>query len=107
MIARVWRGVASAAQADAYLRHVAGSVFPALARLAGQRGGWVLKRETAGQVEFLVVSFWDSLDAIRTFAGPDPERAVVEPAARALLAEFDEVVRHYEVAHSAEPKATR
>jgi hypothetical protein len=47
--------------------------------------------------EFLVITFWESMGAIRRFAGEDPERAVVEPEARAVLAEFDDVVLHYEV----------
>ena len=57
----------------------------------------VLRREEHGRVEFLVMTFWDSMAAIRGFAGADPERAVVEPEARAVLAEYDNFVRHYEV----------
>jgi heme-degrading monooxygenase HmoA len=63
----------------------------------GHRGARVLRRDDGGQVEFLVMTFWDSMDAVRRFAGEDPERAVVEPEARAVLAEYDELVRHYEV----------
>ena len=51
-----------------------------------------------GRTEFLALTLWDSLDSIRTFAGDDPETAVVEPEARAVLAEFDDFARHYEVA---------
>jgi heme-degrading monooxygenase HmoA len=98
-IARLWRGRATREKADAYHRHVTGTVFPALARLSGYRGGQVLRREIDGRVEFLVVTLWESLDAVRAFAGPDPERAVVEPAARAALVEYDEFVQHYRIAH--------
>ena len=99
MIARLWRGEAKPAQADAYYRHVTGTVFPEVARLPGHRGAYVLRREVDGAVEFLVVTLWDSMDAVRAFA-PDPERAVVEPAAQAVLSRYDDFVRHYEVVHA-------
>ena len=47
--------------------------------------------------EFLVLTYWESMDAIRKFAGDRPELAVVAPNARALMREFDETVRHYDV----------
>jgi heme-degrading monooxygenase HmoA len=98
-IVRLWRGQSKPQGADAYHRHVTGTVFPALARIPGYRGGYVLRREIPGRVEFLVATLWDSMDAVRSFAGPDPERAVVEPAARAALAEYDERVQHYHIVH--------
>jgi heme-degrading monooxygenase HmoA len=98
MIARVWRGVAQGrSNADAYFRHLDANVLPALTRIAGYREARVLHREQGGRFEFLVMTLWDSMAAIRRFAGDDPERAVVEPEARAVLAEFDDFVRHYEV----------
>ena len=97
MIARLWRGRASRESADAYVRHFTESVAPGLDRLAGHRGAYLLKRETAGRIEFLAVSLWDSLAAIRGFAGTYPERAVVEPEARAVLSEADLFARHYEI----------
>jgi heme-degrading monooxygenase HmoA len=98
MIARVWRGVAhTSINADAYLRHLSVNVLPSLEAIAGHRGARVLRREDGGHVEFFVMTFWDSMDAVRKFAGEDPERAVVEPQARAVLGEYDDFVRHYEV----------
>lgn len=98
MIARLWRAAApTPAAADAYQRHVTTQVFPALRAIAGHRGAQVLRREEGARAEFLVLTFWDSMDAIRRFAGADPERAVVEPEARAVLAGYDDFVRHYEV----------
>lgn len=94
MIARLWRGsAASAANADAYQRHVRGHVLPELHKIPGHRGAQVLRRDQ----EFLVITFWESMDAIRRFAGDDAERAVVEPEARAVLKAYDELVSHYEV----------
>jgi heme-degrading monooxygenase HmoA len=91
MIARLWRGAAR--NAAAYLRHLDGKVLPALRTIPGFQGLRVLRRER----EILVMTFWDSMDAIRAFAGDEPEKAVVEPEARAVLVEFDDFARHYEV----------
>ena len=94
MIARLWRGRAGTPKdADAYQRHVTTTVLPGLKGIPGHCSAQVLRR---GE-EFLVITFWESMDSIRRFAGEDPERAVVEPEALAVLAEFDDVVRHYEV----------
>ena len=99
MIARLWRGLAVAGNADAYQRHATTNVFPALREIAGHRGAYLLKRAVGGRTEFLALTLWDSLDAVRAFAGDDPETAVVEPEARAVLAEFDGFARHYEIAY--------
>ncbi len=111
MIVRLWRGQATADKADAYVRHATQRVFPALEDIAGHRGAYLLKRETKQGVEFLALTLWDSLDAIRGFAGKHVETAIVEPEARAVLSEFDEVARHYEVAASSDlsplPSASR
>jgi heme-degrading monooxygenase HmoA len=97
MIARMWRAVApDRASADAYLHHLATNVVPVLRAIEGHRGVRALERQE-GAVEVLVITFWDSMEAIRRFAGPDTERAVVEPEARALLKEYDAFVRHYTV----------
>lgn len=100
MIARCWRGEATTEGGEVYLQLVTERVFPALAAIEGQRGGYVLRRPLDAGVEFLVVTLWDSLEAIRRFAGPCAEIAVVEPDARAVLSRFDERVAHYEVVHA-------
>lgn len=101
MIVRIWRGGAKAEGAEAYVRHVTGQVFPALAAIPGHRGAYLLRRETEEGTEFLAVTLWQSLEAVRAFAGSDAEVAVVEPEARAVLADFDDFVRHYELAYGA------
>lgn len=95
-ICRLWCGVAPPGpQADAYLEHLSQTVFPALSRIPGHEGGEVLARETEAGIEFLVLTRWESLDSIRAFAGDEPDRAVVEAQARAVLSEFDNTVSHY------------
>jgi heme-degrading monooxygenase HmoA len=97
MIARLWRAVArDQAGADAYVRHLTTKVVPLLRAIEGHRGVRVLQRQE-NTVEILVMTFWDSIDAIRRFAGEDAERAVVEPEAGAVLSEFDAFVQHYTV----------
>ena len=97
MIVRIWRGQATNANADAYFRQVTGAVFPSLTGLAGHRGAWLLRRQADGQTEFLALTFWESLDSIRVFAGDDIATAIVEPEARAVLSDFDNFASHYEV----------
>jgi len=101
MIVRMWRGRAKAANAEGYEQFVTTKVFTALPAIDGHRGAYLLKRAVGDEVEFIAVTLWDSLDAIRKFAGDAIERAVVEPEARAVLSSFDDVVRHFELAHGA------
>lgn len=96
-ILRLWKGRATAAKAGDYVRHASQTVFPEVQSLPGHRGAYLLRRSVANGVELTVLTLWDSMDAVRGFAGPDPERAVVEPAARAALSDFEETVTHYEV----------
>jgi heme-degrading monooxygenase HmoA len=98
MIARAWRGRSTVADGPRYVEHLEQSVFPQLEQLDGHQSAYLLQRTVGGDVEFLVITLWDSLDVIRQFAGDDVGTAVVEPAARALLSDFDEHVDHYEVA---------
>jgi heme-degrading monooxygenase HmoA len=104
MIARVWRGWAVGdGNVDAYQRHFTTKVAPHLQHIAGFRGAHLHRRETEGRTEFMAVSLWDSMEAVRGFAGDDPEVAIVEPAARALLCDFEEVVTHYETVFERAP----
>jgi heme-degrading monooxygenase HmoA len=100
VIARSWTGhCADGAAADRYARHVAEDVLPRLEAIAGHRGALLLRREeVAGGIEVRVVTFWSSLEAIDEFAGPARDRAVVEPAAQAVLDAYDERVEHFDVA---------
>jgi heme-degrading monooxygenase HmoA len=97
MIVRAWRGRAERARAHAYAEHFSETVAPELERIEGFAGAELLHREDGDAVEYLVLTRWTDMDAVRAFAGPDAERAVVEPAAVAALADFDRTVRHYEV----------
>jgi heme-degrading monooxygenase HmoA len=97
MLIRAWRGYAAVTEAQAYPRHLLHSVRPQLEQLAGFRGLYLLRRRSADEIEFLVLTLWDSMEAVRAFAGEKPELAVVEPEARAALLRFDSTVIHYDV----------
>jgi len=97
MVARTWRGYGAVAEAHAYPRHLLQTVRPKLEQLAGFRGLYLLGRPGPEEIEFLVLTLWDSMDSVRAFAGDQPELAVVEPEARASLVRFDDTVNHYEV----------
>ena len=102
MILRAWRGYAADGRADEYPRHLLESVLPKLEKVAGFRGLYLLRRPVGGEVEYRVLTIWESVDAITAFAGATPERAVVEPQAQAVLNHYDVEVQHYEVlAHPA------
>jgi heme-degrading monooxygenase HmoA len=95
MIGRLWSGRTEPADADAYEAFLRDDVLP---RTESAHGAYVLRRETVdGAVEFVTLTLFDSLDAVRDFAGEDAKRAVIEPRAQELLAEYDPEVRHFEV----------
>jgi heme-degrading monooxygenase HmoA len=96
MISRQWRGLAKRAQAQAYVEHLRTDTFPQLRKLAGFVEASILRREVARGVEFLVVTRWESLDAIRQFAGNDVESAVVPQEVQRMMIEYDRRARHYE-----------
>lgn len=98
MIARIWRGWAPAATAPEYQAHYESEVATHLRDVPGFRGGRLLRRQDGAEVEFTSVTFFADLDAVRAFAGTDPEQAVVEGAARRVLVRWDDRVSHHEVA---------
>ena len=98
MIMRIWRGWTTPDNADAYQRIVSSEVLPSIAwrEIHGYRGAYLLRREVAGEVEFVTMLQFDSLDALREFGGEDYEKAYVPPQAREVLSRFDETSAHYE-----------
>jgi heme-degrading monooxygenase HmoA len=97
MIARVWRGIATQDNVAHYVEHFQRGVLPELKQLNGFHEAHVLQKATGNQVEITVMTWWDSMDAIRSFAGDNVETAVVAPAAHAVLIAYDTTVTHYEM----------
>lgn len=99
MICRIWHGWTPPERADAYERLLREEIFSGIARrdIPGYRGIHLLRRDLPGESEFVTEMWFDSLEAVRAFAGEDYAAAVVPPAAQALLSRFDQRSLHYEV----------
>lgn len=97
MIARVWRGRTRAADANRYLPYIFETGVAGLRSTPGNRGALVFRRVTDEEAEFFVISYWDSEEAIRAFAGDDLDRAVYYPDDEDYLLELEPEVAHYEL----------
>ena len=97
MIARIWRGITMADKADDYLDYLRETGLRDYAKTAGSRGVKVLKRIQGEHCEIMLVSLWDSMEAVRAFAGENPDRSVYYPEDEQYLLEMEPLVRHYEV----------
>ena len=97
MIARIWRGRTPAAKSHAYLEYLLATGLKEYAETPGNLGVYALRRVESGVAEFLLLTLWDSMDAVRAFAGDDPERAVYYPEDDEYLLEREPTVAHYEV----------
>lgn len=97
MISRHWKGIAKPEETDNYIRHLRRDTFPQLRSIEGFIDATILKRPTDDGIEFLIVTVWESLDAIKQFAGEIPTVAVVPPNVQAMMIAFDSHVTHYEI----------
>jgi heme-degrading monooxygenase HmoA len=99
MISQVWHGWTTPANADAYETLLKSEIFTGIEgrQIAGYRGIHLFRRNLGKEVEFVTIMWFDSMDAVRAFAGEDYEVAVVPPKARALLSRFDARSQYYEV----------
>ncbi len=103
MVTRLWRGRTAPHDADAYEEHLRTEVLPGLREVEGHRGAYVLRRAAGDGVEFVVLTLFDSMDAVRAFAGEEPEVAVISPRAEELLSDFDRTAAHYEAVVEPDP----
>lgn len=97
MILREWRARAEPARSDAYPRHFRESVVPELRHVEGFMGAHLIQRLLGDQIEFTVLTRWQSMESIVGFAGEAVEQAKVEAGAASALIDFDDTVRHYDV----------
>lgn len=104
MIARIWHGVTPKAKADEYGEYLNKTGVTDYQATAGNRGVHVLRRVDGEQAHFLILTFWDSIEAIKEFAGEDIEKARYYPEDQDYLLEFEEKVAHYEVIVSTQIK---
>lgn len=101
MIARIWHGWTTTQNADAYETLLRAEVFPGILakKIEGFERIELFRRpfEPAGEVEFMTIMWFATIDAVKSFAGEDYEAAYVPDAARALLTRYDHRSRHYEM----------
>ena len=105
MILRMWKARSTIENMDQYVHHATTKVFPGIRSIEGYRGAYLLRRPVDGAIELAVITLWESMTAASKFAGADPEKAVVEPEAQAVLMSFDKTVTHFEVVHFTGPEA--
>ena len=105
MIARMWRGITLAEKADAYTDYLRETGLRDYAATAGNRGVTVLRRVQGDHCEFMLISLWESMDAVRAFAGENPDRSVYYPEDEHFLLQMEALVRHYDVAEQIAPGA--
>jgi heme-degrading monooxygenase HmoA len=102
MIARIWHGITPLDKADAYLEFLRRRAVPDYESVPGNRGVYVLRELRGDEAHFLTLTFWDSVEAIRRFAGEDISRAKYYPEDQDFLLAFEPTVTHYEVYGGAE-----
>jgi heme-degrading monooxygenase HmoA len=97
VIARVWKGWTKTGDADEYEKLLKEVVYPGLKTLSGYIDGYILRDDGKDDTEFVTVNLFESLDAVKKFAGPDYDVPVFEPEARRLLSRVEPIARHYNV----------
>ena len=99
MISRIWHGWITPQNADIYEALLKEEIFVGIQErhIRGFKGIQLLRREVNDEVEFVTIMMFESLDAVREFAGEDYEQAVVPEKARAVLSRFDGRSQHYEI----------
>jgi heme-degrading monooxygenase HmoA len=97
MIARIWHGWTKPENADPYENLLRDDMFPAIRQIEGSKGAYLLRRDGEKEAEFVTITLFESLDAVRRFAGENYETAVLHPKAHALLSRYDARSEHYEI----------
>ena len=105
MIARIWHGYTKSEDADAYEAMLKPELLPGISKVRGYKGSYLLRRDEGKEVGFITIMLWDSIDAIRAFAGPDYEASVVPQERRKYLSRHDSKSSHYEVVATHKPGA--
>lgn len=97
MISRHWKGLAKDEKADRYIDHLTKDTFPKLSKIKGFIKASILVRELEQGTEFLIITDWESMEAIRAFAGEPADKAVVPPVVHEMMIDYDRKAIHYEV----------
>lgn len=96
MIARLWHGWTKPENAEAYENLLRTQILPGIHRVIGYKGAWLMRLEAGSETEFITLTFWESWDAVREFAGASQTHSVVPEEAQRLLCRFDDKAVHYD-----------
>ena len=97
MISRIWHGFTNVEGADQYETMLRQDVLPGIGRVQGYLGAQLFRKNHDDEVEFVTITYFDGLDALKAFAGNDYTRAVIHPEAGKLLTHYDERSQHYQL----------
>lgn len=97
MIERHWKGITKKERAEDYIAHLQNDTFQQLKTIAGFISGKILEREADNGIEFLIVTKWQSVDAIKEFAGTEIEMAVIPKKVHEMMHSYDKWVQHYKI----------
>jgi heme-degrading monooxygenase HmoA len=97
VIARLWRGWTRSEDRDGYVEYLRRTGIAEYQKTPGNRAAYILRREVGDRTEFLTLTFWESLEAVKVFAGDDVERAVFYPEDDRFLVDREATVSHYEL----------
>jgi heme-degrading monooxygenase HmoA len=97
MIARIWRGAVRSSNGDAYAAYMRETGVTGYAATPGNRGGWMLRRDVGDRTEFVMFTLWNSIEAVKAFAGDDYETAVFYPEDDQFLVDRQLTAEHYEI----------
>ena len=97
MIARVWHGYTTPEDADAYESMLKPELLPGIGKVPGYRGSYLLRRNLEGEVEFITIMIWESIDAIRAVAGTNYTVSIIPEDRLKYLSGHDSHAAHYEI----------
>jgi heme-degrading monooxygenase HmoA len=97
MIARIWHGATKPEHADCYESMLKPELLPGLSKVPGYKGSYFLRRDLGVEVEFVTIILWESLEALKAFAGENYEVSIVPEERKQYLAKHEEKAAHYEV----------
>lgn len=106
MIARVWHGNTKPENADAYETMLKPELLPGIGKVRGYKGSYLLRKDGLDEVEFITIMLWDSIDALRAFAGPNYEASIIPEERRRYLSRHDAKAAHYEIVSTHKPVAS-
>jgi antibiotic biosynthesis monooxygenase (ABM) superfamily enzyme len=97
MIARIWHGYTTPQNADAYESMLKPELLPGISKVPGYRGGYVLRRTLDGEVEFITIMIWESLEALKAVAGPNYTVSIIPEDRLKYLSRHESHATHYEI----------